>query len=76
VWTKDAETGTPLLCISGQTAVVKIVNALTGKLQSVSESNQLLNQPSLILYRFLEATVEYGIGVAIQDVADYVLGCG
>ncbi|TVY52066.1 Polycomb protein eed-B, partial [Lachnellula cervina] len=32
VWTKDFETGDPLLCVAGLNATIKIINALTGKL--------------------------------------------
>ncbi|TVY37619.1 Polycomb protein, partial [Lachnellula subtilissima] len=32
VWTKDFETGDPLLCVAGLNATIKIISALTGKL--------------------------------------------
>ncbi|TVY49469.1 Polycomb protein, partial [Lachnellula occidentalis] len=32
VWTKDFQTGDPLLCVAGLNATIKIINALTGKL--------------------------------------------
>ncbi|TAQ91070.1 hypothetical protein B7494_g633 [Chlorociboria aeruginascens] len=32
-WSKDSKTGTPLLCVSGGTAKIKVVNALTGEVQ-------------------------------------------
>jgi polycomb protein EED len=39
-WTKDLETGAPLLCMGGNTAAIKIINALTGKLHRVSDVNK------------------------------------
>ncbi|TVY64271.1 Polycomb protein eed, partial [Lachnellula suecica] len=32
VWTKDYETGDPLLCVAGLSATIKIINVVTGKL--------------------------------------------
>ncbi|OWP03541.1 hypothetical protein B2J93_7559 [Marssonina coronariae] len=31
-WSKDFETGAPLLCVAGSLGVIKIINALTGEL--------------------------------------------
>ncbi len=37
VWSKDLQTGTPLLCVAGGTANIKIIDVLTGESLRVSK---------------------------------------
>lgn len=40
-WAK-ADNGSPLLCIAGKTAVIKVINALTGEIVQVGGHKQLV----------------------------------
>ncbi|KAH8593005.1 hypothetical protein B0O99DRAFT_226374 [Bisporella sp. PMI_857] len=43
-WTKDLETGTPILCVAGHTGKILIIDALTGELQRVMEGPLMTSQ--------------------------------
>lgn len=37
-WSKDLTTGAPLLCVSGNSAKIKIINVVTGEVVRVSDA--------------------------------------